>query len=95
MFYWFVQHSKQFIDAAWPYRNRDKALEFYQEAQQAMPEDSPYQAELQVYLGSLLLEMGQSQEEARDLLRQASQADAGYFDQYFRNKAKEFLEDPS
>ncbi|MGM0424631.1 MAG: tetratricopeptide repeat protein [Thermodesulfobacteriota bacterium] len=77
----------------WPYRDRDKALEYYREAQEAMPEDSPYWTELRVYLGSLLLQMGQNQEEAKQVLRKATRAETGYFDQYFRQTAQEILEE--
>ncbi len=77
----------------WPYRDRNKALEYYREAQEAMPEDSRYRIELQVYLGSLLLQMGQNQEEAKQLLRKATRAETGYFDQYFRQTAQAILEE--
>ncbi len=79
----------------WPYRDRDQALAYYREAQEAMPEDSRFRAELQVYLGSLLLEMGQHEQEAKELLIQAQEADRGYFDEYFQNKAQAVLEEHS
>jgi tetratricopeptide (TPR) repeat protein len=63
----------------WPMRDRDKALDLYREAQDLIPEDSRFRQELQVYLGGLLLDMGDHAQEARNLLQEAARGESAYF----------------
>jgi hypothetical protein len=60
-------------------RDRDKALDLYREAQDLIPEDSRFRQELQVYLGGLLLDMGDKEQEARNLLQEAARGESAYF----------------
>lgn len=70
-------------------RDREKALQYYQEADRIMPEDSRHRPELNFYLGGLLLQMDKEQEMALHLLQQAANSDH----QHFSRKAQELLED--
>jgi len=69
-------------------QDTDKALEYYREAQEIMPQDSRFRPELNVYLGGLLLEEGRNEDEARQLL----QAAAASGDPYFSRQARDLLE---
>lgn len=72
-------------------RDKDKALEYYREALELMPEDSPFRPELQVFAGRLMLDQGEERERAKKLLRGA--AESG--DPHYSEKARKVLEDYS
>lgn len=72
----------------WPMRDRDKALTCYQEALELIPDGSPFRQELYVYLGELLLDMGQKEQKARRLLQRAAAGDNRYFSDWAQRLLK-------
>lgn len=59
--------------------DNQKALQYYLEAERAIPETSEYRVLLQVYLGSLLLDQGNETEKSLELLQQASKSNLDYY----------------
>ena len=72
-------------------QDKDKALKYYREALQLMPEDSEYRPELHVFAGRLMLDQGVEREKAKQLLRSARDSD----DAYCSKKAEEILKEYS
>lgn len=68
-------------------RDKDKALEYYREALRLMPEESPYRPKLHVYAGGLMLDLGEDEQKAGQLLREAAESD----DPHYSEKARELL----
>jgi len=63
----------------WPYKDKKKALKFYREYQKTRYFNE--KAEGKIYLAEVLLELKgkENKEEAKDLLKKASQSDEKYF----------------
>jgi tetratricopeptide (TPR) repeat protein len=67
--------------------DKQKALQYYQEAEHIIPQDSEYRELLQVFMGELLLDLGQKRQKAYKLLRDASKSKQDYY----RKRAIELL----
>jgi len=69
-------------------QDKAKALGYYREALELMPEDSPFRPELQVFAGRLMLDQGEDRDRAKRLLREAAQAGHPHYSE----KARKILE---
>ncbi len=67
-----------------------KALTYYLEAERKIPKTSEYRVLLQVYLGDLLMDQGQSPEKAVHLLQRASKSNLDYYRQKALNLLKSY-----
>ncbi|MFW6314601.1 MAG: hypothetical protein ACOC0S_03335, partial [Desulfohalobiaceae bacterium] len=66
-----------------------KALEYYQEADRIMPQDSEHRPELNFYMGALLLKLDRQEKKARELLQQAALSEHPYFSRQARDVLQE------
>lgn len=72
-------------------QDKDKALDYYREALELMPEDSPHRPNLHVWAGRLMLDMGEEEERARNLLGMAAESEHDYYS----SRAQEILDEYS
>jgi len=70
-------------------QDKDKAMQYYREALSLMPEESPYRPKLHVYAGGLMLDLGEDEQKARRLLREAAESE----DPHYSDRARELLND--
>ncbi|MFP4629172.1 MAG: hypothetical protein ACLFMQ_00460 [Desulfohalobiaceae bacterium] len=70
-------------------RDLQKALEYYQEADRIMPQDSEHRPELNFYMGALLLKLDRQEKKARELLQQAALSEHPYFSRQARDVLQE------
>ena len=72
----------------WPFRDTEKALEYYREAEGMIPQKRHLRSKLQVNMGRFLLETGRNTQKGKKMLQRATNATSTYY----REKAKETLE---
>jgi|GEM_PF-865993 len=71
----------------WPFRDTQKALQYYREAEKMIPKKTFQRSKLQLNMGNFLLETGRNTKKGKKMLQRATNATSTYL----REKAKDIL----